>query len=172
MLLSTQLSYIKLHQMKSSIIFLCLGLISLKAYTQKESHDGHSHHKNEIGIANSPVYYVKEKEFSYGLHIHYVRNISETKFGIGIGYERIFDDHEHTTFGIVGSYRPIEGLSINCAPGITYEHNKIAESAFAIHLETAYEWEIKDFHIGPVFEVAYDPEDYHISLGLHLGFGF
>jgi hypothetical protein len=39
-------------------------------------------------------------------------------------------------------------------------------------IETAYEFEIKNFHVGPAFEFAYDPEDFHISLGLHCGFGF
>ena len=34
------------------------------------------------------------------------------------------------------------------------------------------EFEFNNFHIGPVLEFAYDPEDYHISLGLHIGFGF
>jgi hypothetical protein len=161
--------------MKSSTLLLFASLISLHVFSQTDSHEGHEHHKhhkNEIGIANSPVYFVKEKEISYGLHLHYVRNLSETKFGIGVGYERIFDDHEHTTFGIVGSYRPIDRWSINCAPGITYEHNEISELAFALHLETAYEWEIHNFHIGPVLELAYDPEDYHVSFGLHVGVGF
>jgi hypothetical protein len=44
----------------------------------------HIHHKNEIGIANAPVYFVREKELSYGLHIHYVRNIKSSRFGIGL----------------------------------------------------------------------------------------
>lgn len=133
--------------------------------------DNHEHHKNEIGIANSPVYFTKEKVFAYGLHFHYVRNITKTTFGLGIGYERIFDEHKHNTFGLVGTYRPIEGLSFNVSPGLTFEdENKTAR--FALHLETAYEWEIKNFHIGPVFEFASDPEDFHISLGLHLGYGF
>ncbi|MEO5907479.1 MAG: hypothetical protein ABIQ11_12180 [Saprospiraceae bacterium] len=46
------------------------------------------------------------------------------------------------------------------------------EVAFALHAETAYEFELSNFHLGPVLESAYDPEDFHISLGLHTGIGF
>lgn len=65
-------------------------------------------------------------------------------------------------------------MIINLSPGITFEdeEGESSETNFALHFETSYEFEVKNFHIGPVFEVAYDPEDYHISLGLHVGFGF
>lgn len=43
---------------------------------------------------------------------------------------------------------------------------------FALHLEASYEFEIGDLHIGPVIEYAYDTEDQHLSLGLHVGIGF
>lgn len=156
------------------LIFIVVLLSSVTVNGQEHNHDDHNHHnhpKNEIGIANSPVYFVKEKELSYGLHLHYVRTLGDSKFGIGVGYERIFDEHEHTTIGIVTSYRPIHGLSLNLSPGVTFEGNA-EEVNFALHIETAYEWELGFFHLGPVFEFAYDPEDYHLSLGLHLGYGF
>jgi hypothetical protein len=138
--------------------------------TAFEDKDNHEDHKNEIGVANAPVYFIKEKVFAYGLHLHFVRSIPKTKFGVGIGYERIFDEHKHNTFGLVGTYQPIEKLTLNVSPGLTFEDGSKAN--FALHLETSYEFEVKDFHIGPAFEVAYDPEDYHISLGLHIGYGF
>jgi hypothetical protein len=153
-----------------------IALFSLTIYGQikngdKEHVKNHEHHKNEIGIANSPVYFIQEKVFAYGLHFHYVRNIPKTKFGIGLGYERILDEHKHNTFGLVGTYRPIEDLSFNVSPGLTFE-DESKTTLFAMHLEAAYEWEIKNCHIGPAFEFAYDPEDFHISLGLHIGYGF
>ena len=155
-------------------IFLLLILFGQNLIAQNNEHieDHHDHHKNEIGIANAPVYFVNEKEFSYGLHIHYVRKIKESKFGLGLGYERIFDEHKHNTIGIVGSYRPIDKLGISLSPGITFEDSESSNINFALHIETSYEIEINNFHIGPVFEIAYDPEDYHISLGLHIGYGF
>ncbi len=180
MLLQIVLKY-KLMRLKLIFLFFAtLGVLSLSAQDhdhethsyEHEDHENHDHHRNEIGIANSPVYFVKEKEFTYGLHIHYIYNIPNSQFGIGLGYERIFDEHKHQTYGIVGSYRPIDEWSINLSPGITFEGSETEEAAFAVHLETSYEFEINNFHIGPVLEFAYDPEDYHISLGLHVGYGF
>ena len=141
-------------------------------HSDNHDHSGnHDHHKNEIGVANVPVYFLKEKVFSYGLHIHYVRNISKSKFGIGLSYERIFDEHKHKTFGLLLAYRPIDKLSFSVSPGLTVDADN-PEASFALHLETLYEFEIRNFHIGPVFEFAYDPEDIHLSLGLHVGYGF
>lgn len=108
----------------------------------------HEHHKNEIGMANAPAYFIKEKIFAYGLHLHGVRNIKNTKFGFGLGYERIFDEHKHNTIGLVGSYRPIEKLCLNISPGLTFEDGS-KTGRFALHLECSYEFEIKNFHIGP-----------------------
>ena len=114
---------------------------------------------------------MKEKEFAYGLHIHYVHYLHESKFGFGLSYERIFDEHGHNTFGVEAIYRPIGPLSINISPGLTFE-DESKDANFALHLETAYEFEMNNFHIGPALEFAYDPEDFHISLGLHVGYGF
>jgi len=153
---------------------LMLSLMSLIAQKSKDigEQDHHEHHKNEIGTAISPVYIVNEKELSYGLHIHYIHKISETKFGLGIGYERVFDEHKHNTIGIVGTYRLIEELSLNLSPGITFEDSDASNLNFALHIESTYEFEISNFHIGPLLEFAYTPEHYHISLGLHIGYGF
>lgn len=143
-------------------------------YSQNDhSHEGHhDHHGNEIGIANALVYFVNEKETAYGIHIHYIYNLPHSRFGLGLGYERIFDEHKHNTFGIVGSFRPIEPLTISMSPGITFEDTDQSNAAFALHLEGTYEFEIADFHFGPSIELAYDPEDYHISIGIHIGYGF
>lgn len=169
------------HFIKRNVLAFVLLLLCFGIYAQQndDDHDhdhfapGHSHgdhHKIEIGIANSPVYFFKEKELAYGLHLHVIRAISKTKFGIGIGYERIFDEHKHTTIGIVGSYRVFDELSINFSPGITFEGD--SEKLFAAHFEATYEFELGNIHLGPVFEIAYDPEDIHLSLGLHIGYGF
>ena len=67
--------------MRSSIILTFLtALFSLNTFAQSTEHtDNHEHHNNEIGIANGPVYFLKEKVLSYGLHIHYIRKISHSK---------------------------------------------------------------------------------------------
>ena len=153
-----------------------LTLFSVTLFAQETEpsdhhEDHHEHHKNEIGIANSPVYFINEEVFAYGLHLHYVRHLPESKLGLGFGYERIFDEHKHNTFGLVAVYRPTEKLSFNLSPGFTFEDNS-SKANFALHLESTYEFEINDFHVGPTFEFAYDAEDLHISLGLHIGYGF
>ena len=159
-------------------LFLFCSFKNLQAQVQSadtlhnNTMHNHDSHQNEIGIANSPLYFLKEKAFSYGLHIHYVHSIAHSKFGLGLGFERIFDSHKHNTFGIVASYRPIDPLTFNVSPGITFEDGNAQSPNFALHLESAYEFEIKNFHVGPVFEFAYDPEDFHISLGIHSGIGF
>lgn len=149
-----------------------LSVQLLLAQNKEEDSHHHEHHLNDIGIVNSPVYFVNDKEFAYGLHLHYVRNFHESKFGLGIGYERIFDEHKHNTIGIIGSFRPIEKVTINFSPGITFEDGETSELNFAMHLESSYDFEFHSFHIGPVLGFAYDPEDFHISLGLHIGYGF
>ena len=157
----------------SRILYAFLLLTGLTASAQSE--DGHSehhhNHRNELGIAASPVYFVNENEASFGLHVHYVRMIGDSKFGIGAGYERIFDDHEHQTFGILGAYRPVDRLLLSVSTGISKEKHS-PENNFAVHFETSYEFEAGDFHLGPAFEIAYDEEDVHISLGVHIGLGF
>ena len=153
---------------------ILLGTFSLNLLAQDPEHAGHEldhehHSRNEIGLANSAVYFVGENGFAYGLHVHYLRRISH--FGLGLGYERIFDTHKHNTIGFVMAYWPTEHLNLNFSPGLTFE-DEHPEAKFAFHLEAAYGFEIGSIHLGPVIEFAYDPEDYHISLGLHLGFDF
>ncbi|NNC95426.1 MAG: hypothetical protein HKN92_07675 [Chitinophagales bacterium] len=103
---------------------------------EHHDHSNHMHdHKNEIGIANAPVYFVKEKEIAYGLHFHYVRTIRESRFGIGLGYERIFDEHKHNTITLVSSYRPLDRFAVQLSPGITFEDNEP-------HVNFAYMWRL------------------------------
>lgn len=148
--------------------YVAHGQISQSLLADQDTHDSH---KNELGIATSPVYFPKDQELAFGLHLHYVHTLFMSKFGLGLGYERIFDKHAHNTFGIVACYKPIEKLSLNISPGLTFEgQNNTAN--LSVHLESSYEWEIHDFHFGPVLEYAYDPFDYHLSIGMHFGYGF
>lgn len=173
----------RINSMKLPLVFLIICFYTSNIFAQSHDHahdhsehkEGkkqyHEHHKSEIGVGNSLVYFTGEEEFAFGLHVHYVRTIANSKFGWGFGYERIFDEHGHNTFGPEIAYRPIENLSISFSPGVTLE-DEHPEAKLALHLETAYEFSIKNFHIGPTIGFAYDPEDYHISFGLHIGYGF
>jgi len=155
---------------KTFLVFL-FGVFTTNIYAQDEHHN-HDHHKYELGLANTSVYFVKEKEVAYGLHLHLVRNIKYSKFGFGIGYERIFDQHKHNTIGLVASYNPFGSFHISLSPGATFEDHEPSAIKFAFHAETVYGFDLGNFHLGPMFEFAYEPEDYHLSLGLHIGYGF
>lgn len=159
------------------IIFLLA--VQLHAAAQDHDHDhdvgiedDHEHHHlHEIGVSASPVYFVKAGELSFATHLHYTYYIPNTKVGLGIGYEHIFDEHKHNFIGAEFSYRIIHPLSISLSPGIVFEGEHPDEKDFALHLETNYEFEFGVFHIGPSFEMAWHPEDYHFSLGVHIGLG-
>lgn len=163
------------------LLFTIAITSSLYAQSVEHSHDHehdeegevhqHEHPDSEIGIGNSIVYFAKEKEYAYGFHIHYVKSIPNSKLGIGFGYERIFDDHGHNTFGPELVYRPIEMLSVSLSPGVILE-DEHPEAKFAAHIETSYEFELHNFHIGPTIGFAYDKEDHHFSIGIHIGYGF
>lgn len=158
--------------MKTQTILLLLAIAQPLFAQSQESHLGSDNHKNEIGIANSLIYILEEKEFTYGLHAHFTRSFKESKFGIGVGFERIYDDHKHNTIGVLLSYTPAENLALSISPGITWRDNNPSNLHFGLHFETLYEFEIGIFHVGPVAEIAYSEDDYHVSLGMHLGFGF
>lgn len=164
---------------KLIITFLFIPVF-FSAVAQTDDHDhthDHEHehkhlHNHEIGLSVGPAWFLNEGETSAAIHLHYVYNFPETKFGLGLGYERIFDDHKHNFIGVELNYRPIHPLTLNLSPGLAFEGEHNEGSEFAMHFETVYEFEMGKFHIGPMIEVAYHPEDWHFSLGIHLGLGF
>jgi len=128
--------------------------------------------KNEIGLANSTVYITNERIATFGIHLHYIKLLNNSKFGIGFGYERIFDKHKHNTLGIVVKYIVVDGLSLNISPGIKIEDSSIKKAELAMHTEVAYDVELRNLCFGPVFEIAFDKNNIHLSLGLHIGLEF
>jgi len=173
----TLFSRYEYYTMTRKIFLLPLFLMfAFVVFAQEhEAHDtenDHDHdHGSEIGASVGPVYFINEGEFSFSTHIHYVYNFKHTKFGLGAGFERIFDEHKHRFVGAEINYRPIHNLTLNISPGIVFEGKEDVEKDFALHFETAYEFEFGVFHLGPVVEIAWHPENYHISMGVHIGFG-
>ncbi len=154
---------------------LLFTLLSLNVFGQSEMedvHEGHDHHRHETGLAGSAVYLFKEGVFGLSTHLHYTYNLAETPFGIGAGYEVIFTEHRHHNIGIAAIYRPVEGLNLNLTPGIAWEGGSSHGPVFALHFETSYEFQFHHWHIGPAISIGYDPEDYHLGLGIHIGYGF
>ncbi len=137
-------------------------------FSEEHSHNCHTH---EIGVGAVSTYLFNENESAFGLHLHYIYSFEHTNYGIGLGYERIFDEHGHNTLGIAFNYKPIENLSFNLIPGIAFGDDGFDHSEFAFHIESIYEFKIGDVHIGPLLEYAIDSHGNHLSFGIHIGFG-
>lgn len=159
-----------------SLVFLFVFTSTL--YSQ-HSHDSHNHEKEhehhhssvEIGVSNGYVYNLTEEEGAYGIHVHLVKSIGE-KFGLGLGYEAIFDDHKHNAASLIFEYRATEHLLINFAPGVAWLATESNSAKPSLHLEGIYAWQLGVFHLGPIIGVASNFEDYHASIGLHIAVGF
>jgi hypothetical protein len=176
-----------------TIIWLQVGLF----VSAQDNVEHHEEHRNEIGVSIAPVYFVNEKSIHPGFHAHYVRNFGESRFGAGLGAELILDENLHQTYSLVFQYNAIEHLHLILAPGLAFEkgshgddedethefegeesHEDDEDSGqnhgalFALHVETVYEFEIGPLILGPAVEFAYDADDIHFSLGLHIGFPF
>lgn len=105
--------------------FLLVVLVAFPVFVMAQDHDhdhgahhGHAHHRNELGMANALLHFPGEDELAYGMHFHLLRCIGTSRFGAGLCCERIFDVLKHNTFGVVGSYRPIDPLPFNLSPGL------------------------------------------------------
>ena len=156
--------------MKQIILF-----ISIISIIFSESGHNHNHnHNNEFGIAVGVVPAHEGENNNIGLHLHYIKGIGEhNDFGIGISLETIFDEHQHNSVSIIGTYHFNNGLTIAYAPGILFtEHNGETETKFTQHFELYYEFELEDFHLGPQFDIGYEDGEIHYMLGLHFGIDF
>lgn len=160
---------------RKQILLLFYTFLTIYTATAQETHDHehhHEHHKHEVSVGAFPAFFVNENELTYGMHLHYTYNFPSTKVGIGVGYEKIFDEHKHNSISIFLNYRPIENLHIGLGPGLAFEGAEIKEAVYATHFETFYEFIIKGFHLGPVLGMGVDKNDFHISMGIHFGIGF
>lgn len=126
-------------------------------------------HKFELGGSIGAAYIVQE-QWAASIHAHGVWRIPHTPVSLGVGYERLYDDHNHNTVSLVSQFHIYAGLSGAIAPGITWDDDGTSAS---LHLETLYEFEMNDYvHLGPSFEVAFDQHATHLTPGLHIGIGF
>lgn len=139
-----------------------------------ESAQHHAHsHRFELGLSAGVVYLPQEQEVTAGLHLHAVFNILASRFGVGLGYERLLDDHGHNAIGVILQLRIIDEWSVAVSPGVAFADAAPADVTFAAHVETAYEFPLgENVHLGPVLEVAFDTHEVHLTGGAHLGVGF
>ncbi|MCH8905259.1 MAG: hypothetical protein IIA45_15280 [Bacteroidetes bacterium] len=159
-------------------LFTFFVIILVSVYVQaQDAHDeegDHHHHKNELSIAAGIVPLVAEDKLTVGFHLHYIRGIGEAhRIGIGVGLETILDEHKHYTISAVLHYRLYKGLIVSAAPGLLIlKQNSTNEYQFAQHIELAYEFEVGEFHIGPVVELGLEKAGVHYMGGIHLGIDF
>jgi hypothetical protein len=113
-----------------------------------------------------------EDEIAFGLHLHLLAPLGESRWAIGAGFEHIFDEHAHNTVAALVQYRVIDAWSVALGPGLTLGEDELSHVDPSLHVETAYEFAVGEFHLGPSFEFALDPRDVHLTLGVHMGFGF
>jgi hypothetical protein len=125
-----------------------------------------------MGLAPGLVYVLNESEVAFGLHLHFIANLGRSRWGLGLGAERIFDEHGHTTISLLPQFRIIDPWTVILGPGITISDDDPSDVQPSVHLETAYEFMLGHFHAGPSIEVALDPHSVHLTAGLHVGFGF
>lgn len=166
------------------IVFICANacLVPLNLQAQEDVHkhdhdpvegDAHHHH-NEISVAAGLVPLIAEDELTWGIHLHYIRGIDKKgKVGVGIGLETIIDEHKHYTVSAVLHYRIVKGLIFSLAPGLLIlKQDDEFVYQYAQHIELAYEFEVGEFHIGPVVELGLERVGVHYLGGVHFGIDF
>jgi hypothetical protein len=155
------------------LVLITFNMMSINVFAQ-EHDEAHHHPENEVGIAVGAVPLVDEDKIAAGLHFHYIRGIAfEHKLGIGAGFEAILDEHKHYVVSVVFQYRIYKGWTVAYAPGIMMKKEEgNLEYHFAQHFETAYEFELGEFHLGPMVEVGVSEEGVHYMLGAHFGIAF
>lgn len=156
----------------SSLFFSVLLIAREEGDPEPGKHNHHHDYRHELGVVNSLAWFPGEDERAYALHLHYIYRPGTGRFGIGAGYERIFDEHGHNWFGFAGTYRPFGHFSINLAPGLAFVDEHPGEFRFATHMELLYEFPVGPLHIGPVLSAGFDTRDYHLGAGIHIAVGF
>lgn len=144
--------------------------------TEHESHH-HADSEYELGISFGLSHLTDEGENALGSHIHLLRRLGSEelseKIALGLGFEYIFTEHPH--YSLVGtvSINPIWALIFDISPGILItEHEGSKEKQFVTHLELTYEFEYRNFGIGPVIGLGLSEDDNHYMFGIHIGKGF
>ncbi|MBP9674894.1 MAG: hypothetical protein KBD63_07330 [Bacteriovoracaceae bacterium] len=164
---------------KNLIFFFVPYLVVAQAIAQETKTTNldfhhHEHKKWEFGTALGVVPILNEDEVSWGIHAHLLRSMESIKrLKIGFGLENIFDEHAHINTSAVFNYQISQGFSASYSPGILFfKENSKWEKYFSSHFEFLYEFEIGNYHLGPIVEYSYAKVDQHLMFGIHFAFGF
>ena len=156
------------------IILTTLFLVApVSIFAQIDGHADEHQHPWELGGALGAVYSIKESHIAPGLHAHLLKNLGEEKrFGVGLGFETILDEHHHLNFGIPLNYNTMNGFVFTATPGVLFKRELEWEMDPSVHVEILYEFTFEHYHLGPMVEIALAANDYHFMLGFHVGFGW
>ena len=145
------------------------------AHEHEHAHTpAHAHnHRFELGVSAGLVYVPEEQELAASGHVHVVVAIPGTIASLGLGYERLFDEHAHNTIAVVLHCRVTERFSLTLSPGLTFDDDDPGDLAFTMHIEPTYDLLVwKNLHLGPSLGAAADPGGLHLTAGVHVGLGF
>ncbi|HDR53045.1 MAG TPA: hypothetical protein ENN90_15735 [Mariniphaga anaerophila] len=161
------------HTLLSGLLLLLLFTASAQNHHNHEHHAHADAHKYHIGFGVAATHFMSEPELAPGVHVHVIRQLGHhNRWGLGLGYEGILDEHMHNSLNFLVNYYPLKHLSINAGPGMVFsEHDGENEILPAFHTEVIYEFNLGKFHIGPMAGFGIDSEDTHFSVGVHVGIG-
>jgi hypothetical protein len=155
---------------------LLVFLFYITPAQNNHNHEHHQHadvHKYHVGVGGAATYLISESKFAPGVHVHFIRQFGhQNRWGLGLGYETIFDEHQHNGVNLLVNYHPLKHLSVNAVPGIIFtEHDGEKERKPAFHTEAVYEFNVGKLHLGPMVGFGFDEEHSHFSVGVHAGMG-
>lgn len=170
----------KVFRVLSLIVLVVAYSLRVEAQhsNNSNSHASHNHeldpHKYHIGIGFGGAHIFSENVQAPAFHLHFLRQLGHhNQWGLGIGYEAIADEHWHNGLNLLVNYRPVRFLSLLAGPGLVIgKHDGKTEVLPAFHTEAVFEFNVGGLHIGPMIGYGRDKEDNHISVGVHVGFGF
>ena len=162
-----------------ALIVLTCGLNAQGAPADDHDSEGHAPHDHgfEIGLSTGYTYLANEDESALGLHLHLMRRLSGegflSHFGVGVGFETIFADHDHhAVMGSVALY-PWRNLVLTVSPGVIFaDHDGEWENEYATHFEASYGFKWGKLEVGPFVGFSQGNDDRHYMAGLHIGWGF
>jgi hypothetical protein len=165
------------NNIKSMVYIACLNflVISVAGQVSELDHDDmHDVHKYHLGVGIAGTYLNGEQLLAPGIDLHILRQLGHKQnWGLGLGYEIVIKENIHNNISLMGNVHPVKYLAINAGPGFTFgKHDGETEFSPALHTEVVFEFDINKIHLGPVAGFGIDKEEWHYSLGVHVGYGF
>ena len=155
-----------------TLILILIFLFSIQLYSQEsEEKEEKQIEENffEIVVSGVYVYTPESGNFDPSIEALLTYWLSE-KWGAGIGYSLVFEDHERVGNEIltVASHKPWEFLTVNFGPNFSLANSE-KDFEVSAYLEGELNFDIGNIHFGPVLGTLIG-EEFRIFGGFHLGF--